>query len=165
MTALLVIGILLAAGGGAGYVYANGNLNDGDFWWDHYGTRSYTDMVQTRDLSMYALIGGGILIFVALIFLAVKKANQGKAVNVTVSAPAPGAAAASVAAAAAPAAAPAPAGGVCPGCGAPVKPGQRFCGKCGRDLTQKEKRVCSACGTELGADDVFCPGCGAKYES
>lgn len=158
MTALLVIGIILAAGGGAGYIYANGNLNDGDFWWDHYGTRSYTDMVQTRDLSMYALIGGGLLIFVALIFLAVKKANQGKAVNVTPAAPA------------APVPAPAPVsvsvsvGGVCPGCGAPVRAGQRFCGKCGRDLTKKTARICPACGAELGEDDVFCPGCGAKYE-
>lgn len=70
---LVVIGILMLLGGGAGYIYSNGNLNDGDFWWDHYGSRTYNEMVNLRDTSVMIIVVGVVLVVIGLILYASKK--------------------------------------------------------------------------------------------
>ncbi len=62
--------------------------------------------------------------------------------------------------------APATPGVVCPSCMANVAPG-RFCGQCGHDLKPKAEQpkdgsFCTACGTPMAADAVFCGQCGEK---
>ena len=48
----------------------------------------------------------------------------------------------------------------CEHCGAPVKPGQRFCSKCGASASVS----CSSCGKQIRAGDAFCSSCGTKVE-
>ena len=60
---------------------------------------------------------------------------------------------------AAPVAPAAPAGGAfCPNCGAPVTPGQRFCGQCGNALAKS----CPGCGAPADPGARFCGQCGTK---
>lgn len=60
-----------------------------------------------------------------------------------------------------PAASPAavPVGSACPSCGAPVKPDDAFCRKCG---TRVVLANCPNCGAALLADDAFCRKCGTR---
>lgn len=73
----------------------------------------------------------------------------------------------------------------CPGCGAPVQPGARFCENCGASLTaeapasleshdahssfsaagdaQLSQVTCPGCGEPLPAGKTVCPSCGATY--
>ncbi len=52
-----------------------------------------------------------------------------------------------------------PAGGVaCPSCGAPLHPGDQFCGKCGAAT----EAACPECGAEMEPGDKFCGKCGAS---
>jgi len=53
-------------------------------------------------------------------------------------------------------------GAACPGCGAPVKPDDRFCVRCGATLIGVQKPTCPACGAALSEDDQFCRKCGAR---
>lgn len=46
----------------------------------------------------------------------------------------------------------------CPGCGAMVAAGSKFCNQCGARLSNK----CPACGAEIPAGSAFCPECGQK---
>ena len=46
---------------------------------------------------------------------------------------------------------------MCPNCGAPVAPGQRFCGNCGGQLSTG----CPYCGAVIGPGARFCANCGA----
>lgn len=46
----------------------------------------------------------------------------------------------------------------CRECGAPLKVGDAFCGKCGKPTQRK----CSGCGAVLRDDDMFCGRCGTK---
>ncbi len=52
----------------------------------------------------------------------------------------------------------------CPNCGAEVKEGSRFCGKCGGEITASKKeeqnKKCPDCGTENSPDAKFCENCG-----
>ena len=49
-------------------------------------------------------------------------------------------------------------------CGAPIHPGQNFCGVCGRGFsTLTQARACTRCGSGLRAGDQFCGTCG--YEA
>lgn len=50
----------------------------------------------------------------------------------------------------------------CPECGAALKPGAKFCRRCGAKLL--EKAYCVECGSEIDAGAKFCPECGAKQE-
>ncbi len=89
-----------------------------------------------------------------------EKSAKGEAV--TVSAPAPTAVVPE--AATQPAAAPVPPvavppGSACPSCGAPMKPGDAFCRKCG---TRAVLTNCPNCGASLLADDAFCRKCGTR---
>ncbi len=52
-------------------------------------------------------------------------------------------------------------GSVCPSCGAPMKPDDAFCRKCG---TRVVLTNCPSCGASLLADDVFCRKCGARIQ-
>lgn len=46
-------------------------------------------------------------------------------------------------------------------CGAPIHPGQNFCGVCGRSFTTlTQARACTRCGAGLRAGDQFCGTCG-----
>lgn len=46
-------------------------------------------------------------------------------------------------------------------CGAPIHPGQNFCGVCGRSFsTLTQSRACLKCGAGLRAGDLFCGTCG-----
>jgi hypothetical protein len=46
-------------------------------------------------------------------------------------------------------------------CGAPIHPGQNFCGVCGRGFsTLTQARACTRCGSGLRAGDQFCGTCG-----
>ena len=54
-----------------------------------------------------------------------------------------------------------PLGSVCPSCGAPMKPDDVFCRKCG---TRAVLTNCPTCNTPLLADDVFCRKCGTRLQ-
>jgi len=63
----------------------------------------------------------------------------------------------------------APAGAVCPGCGAPVADGVKFCNQCGTRVevsvpAAEAKKFCSSCGAEAVSGVKFCSQCGAKIE-
>jgi hypothetical protein len=46
-------------------------------------------------------------------------------------------------------------------CGAPIHPGQNFCGVCGRSFaTLTQSRACSKCGGGLRPGDMYCATCG-----
>ncbi len=45
---------------------------------------------------------------------------------------------------------------VCPGCGAPVGPGVRFCSSCGTEVGD----TCPGCGEVVRSGDRFCASCG-----
>ncbi len=49
-------------------------------------------------------------------------------------------------------------GGGCPRCGAALREGNRFCGKCG----MKIEYACPMCGAVLDAEDAFCGKCGTR---
>ena len=46
----------------------------------------------------------------------------------------------------------------CRACGAGIKSGDKFCGKCGAE----QERACPDCGEEASDKDVFCGKCGGK---
>jgi len=46
----------------------------------------------------------------------------------------------------------------CPECGAPLRHGDSFCGKCGARI----EYACPQCGSTLESDDVFCGKCGTR---
>lgn len=52
----------------------------------------------------------------------------------------------------------------CPNCGAEVKEGTRFCGKCGNEIIaskqEKQNKICSDCGSKNDSDAKFCENCG-----
>ena len=63
----------------------------------------------------------------------------------------------------------APAGTVCPGCGAAVADGVKFCNQCGTRVevsvpAAEAKKFCSNCGAEAVSGVKFCSQCGAKIE-
>jgi double zinc ribbon protein len=95
-----------------------------------------------------------------------EKSARGEAVAVSV-APAAFTPAASVAANPSPPSAPKPAavavlaGSACPSCGAPMKPDDTFCRKCG---TRAVLTSCPTCGASLLADDAFCRKCGTRLQ-
>ncbi len=53
---------------------------------------------------------------------------------------------------------------VCPRCGAPHRPGARFCATCGAALPEAppEPAFCTKCGARLRPESNFCPNCGHK---
>jgi hypothetical protein len=81
------------------------------------------------------------------------KSARGEPVTATIP-PAP-------AAAPAPAAVAVPVGSACPSCGAPMKPDDAFCRKCG---TRVVLANCPTCGAALLADDAFCRKCGTRLQ-
>ncbi len=54
-----------------------------------------------------------------------------------------------------------PVGSACPSCGAPMKPDDAFCRKCG---TRAVLTNCPTCGASLLADDAFCRKCGTRLQ-
>ena len=64
----------------------------------------------------------------------------------------------------------APAGGVtCPGCGASLPAGTKFCANCGSKVetapvVQPQNVFCPGCGTQLSAGTKFCNSCGQRLE-
>ncbi|MFQ6127615.1 MAG: zinc ribbon domain-containing protein [Thermoplasmata archaeon] len=46
----------------------------------------------------------------------------------------------------------------CGDCGAALKKGDRFCGKCG----SKQDQSCPKCGAKIASEDIFCGKCGTK---
>ena len=91
-----------------------------------------------------------------------EKSARGEPMVVSVP-PAPKSAPSRPAPAAMPSANPAPAavaiGSACSSCGAPMKPGDTFCRKCGAKVIQS---TCPTCGADLLADDAFCRKCGTR---
>jgi serine/threonine protein phosphatase PrpC len=60
------------------------------------------------------------------------------------------------------------AGPVCPSCGAPLLPGDRFCESCGHDLEDQSvpvTAVCAHCGATTQIVDGYCGDCGMKQPS
>lgn len=71
------------------------------------------------------------------------------------------------AAAAAPTASAAPAGLICPGCGAAIADGLKFCGQCGTKIevpAAPVSGICPACGAAVADGVRFCGACGARME-
>ena len=63
----------------------------------------------------------------------------------------------------------APAGAVCPGCGAAVAEGVKFCNQCGTRIevsvpAAEAKKFCTNCGAEAVSGVKFCSQCGTKIE-
>lgn len=59
------------------------------------------------------------------------------------------------------------AGTVCPGCGAAVPDGKKFCGECGMKIeiaVPSGPKYCTACGAEIAEGRKFCSECGTKAE-
>lgn len=56
----------------------------------------------------------------------------------------------------------------CAACGAPLRPGVRFCSKCGASVVpaqaQPQSRFCRACGTPIRAGSRFCAKCGTPVQ-
>ena len=52
-------------------------------------------------------------------------------------------------------------GSACPSCGAPMKPDDAFCRKCG---TRVVLTNCPSCGASLLPDDIFCRKCGTRLQ-
>ena len=55
----------------------------------------------------------------------------------------------------------------CPKCGAPLAPGQAFCGSCGAKMElpaepKGQQGKCPSCGAPLNDGDAFCINCGEK---
>ena len=48
--------------------------------------------------------------------------------------------------------------GGCPSCGAPLRPGDTFCGKCGARI----EYACPTCGASVESEDAFCGKCGTR---
>ena len=48
--------------------------------------------------------------------------------------------------------------GACPACGAPLRPADRFCGRCGAPI----EYGCPSCDAPVDAEDAFCAKCGAR---
>ncbi len=46
----------------------------------------------------------------------------------------------------------------CPACGEPLRPADRFCGKCGAPI----EYTCPACDAAVEPEDVFCGKCGGR---
>ena len=53
-------------------------------------------------------------------------------------------------------------GKACTNCGSIIKPGDKFCKKCGTKCSIEENIYCTECGTILDNDSLFCPNCGKK---
>ncbi|MBQ4264645.1 MAG: zinc ribbon domain-containing protein [Clostridia bacterium] len=53
---------------------------------------------------------------------------------------------------------------VCPGCGAAVAPGKRFCGECGTKIELPKARHCPECGAEVAEGKRFCGECGYRMD-
>ncbi|MGC9060849.1 MAG: zinc ribbon domain-containing protein, partial [Thermoplasmata archaeon] len=49
---------------------------------------------------------------------------------------------------------------ICINCGSHLKPGDKFCRKCGRKVELEV--YCTKCGTRAEPDDLFCGKCGTK---
>lgn len=52
--------------------------------------------------------------------------------------------------------------GACGSCGAPLEPGDSFCGKCGGRI--QTERVCSNCGAKARPVDKYCRRCGSSLD-
>jgi hypothetical protein len=52
-------------------------------------------------------------------------------------------------------------GNVCPRCEVPVRAGQRFCSKCGCELSAE---LCPSCGKKIQSGDLFCSSCGNQIQ-
>ena len=70
---------------------------------------------------------------------------------------------------AAPVAQAAPVGGItCPGCGAALPAGTKFCNSCGSKIeaasAQAQGAFCTGCGAQLPAGTKFCNNCGQRVE-
>ncbi len=90
-----------------------------------------------------------------------ERSAKGEAVTITVPRPVAPAPASPAPAAAAPKPAAVPSGAACPSCGAPMKPDDTFCRKCG---TRAALTNCPSCGAPLLADDAFCRKCGTRLQ-
>ena len=67
-----------------------------------------------------------------------------------------------------PAPTPTLAGTVCPVCGEPLLPGDRYCEGCGHDLLDQSRPVtatCAHCGATAEITDGYCDRCGMKQPS
>ena len=90
-----------------------------------------------------------------------EKSAKGEAVTVPASTVAAGIAAPPAGSSSAPAPAAVPVGAACPSCGAPMKPEDAFCRRCGSRVVLKN---CPNCGASLLADDAFCRKCGTRIQ-
>lgn len=154
---LITIGVIALVGGGAGYLIANGKLNDASYLWKKFGSEEYQNYVTLKDVGTYAIIIGILMIIVGVVLYAVyasQKKNQNVAPRVTyIQQPTvqPTAQTATR---------------VCSYCGKALPADGKFCPNCGGECggeNEVARRQCS-CGTVLEEDMAFCPNCGRKYQ-
>ena len=150
---LVIVGVFTLLGGGAGYFVADSKLNDGDFRFEHYGSSTFGEMIDLRNISQFAIILGVLLIVVGVVLYAVsvskhnsKSGGSGHSGEwVPTVQPQPGAVR------------------FCVNCGKPLTAGGKFCPYCGHESLETVRRC--ACGSILEDDAIFCPDCGKKYQT
>lgn len=149
---LITIGVLALIGGGAGYFFANGKLNDASWLWKKFGSEEYQNMVTLKDIGTYVIIIGIVMIVVGVILYAVyasqRKRNVPPQMTFIQQPPAQPTAQAATR--------------VCSYCGKALPADGKFCPNCGGE-NEITKRQCS-CGTVLEDGMAFCPNCGQKYQ-
>ena len=144
---MIILGVLALLGGGGGYFMADAKLNDGDFRWEHYGSSTYGEMVNLRNISQYAIVIGILLIIIGVILYAVNASKQNGGVKQSSFSSANINSASS--------------GINCSFCGKTLAIGGKFCPHCGKEHKETARRC--TCGTLLDDDAIFCTKCGRKY--
>ena len=153
-TMLIMIGVFALLGGGAGYFMADAKLNDGDFRFEYYGSSTFGEMVDIRNISQYAIILGILLIVVGVILYAASVSKRSAASGYRYR-ETEGMEDAQLRRGAL---------RYCANCGQPLTTGGEFCPYCGYRNVETVRR-CSCCGSILDDDAIFCSNCGTKYQS
>lgn len=109
---LIVTGVLMTAVSGFIYAGMSAEISSADFWWDYYGTSTYSEAVMMKNILLILVFVGIALIIIGAIATAGKSKNKNnnawipqQEMNVRTN--------------------------ICPVCGCRMNAGYSFCPKCG----------------------------------